>query len=96
MHFLARGLLPVPGGCRAERGAGGRRPTTRVDGGGCVSLIDSLINRYAGGDLTQFPGSVQATVRYMGDHSRRKVYHYEYDLDFNVFFGSHYVGRKSF
>jgi hypothetical protein len=69
---------------------------TLAPGQSMSTLIDSLLSRYAGGDLTQYPGKVQATVRYKGDFGRRKVYHYEYDLDFNVFFGSHWVGRKSF
>jgi hypothetical protein len=69
---------------------------TLAPGQSMSTLIDSLLNRYAGGDTTHYPGKVQATVNYMGDHGRRRVYSYVYDLDFNVYFGAHYVGRKSF
>ena len=58
------------------------------------SMLDSLMSRYANKD--QYPDRTQATVHYQGDHGKRGIYEYKYNLDFNVFFGSHYVGRKSF
>jgi hypothetical protein len=48
---------------------------TLAPGQSMSTMIDSLITRYSGPDLT---------------------YTYVYNLDFNVFFGSYWMGRKSF
>jgi archaellum component FlaF (FlaF/FlaG flagellin family) len=89
-----------------DREAGGNRITewtvlkegirTLVPGQSMSMLVDSLISRYAGGGSTQLPGRVRANVRYTDDRKSPNSYSYEYDLDFNVFFGSHYAGRKNF
>ncbi|HEY3977734.1 MAG TPA: hypothetical protein VGM79_10720, partial [Streptosporangiaceae bacterium] len=67
---------------------------TLVPGQAMSTMLDSLFQRYSSKD--QYPGRTQATVRYAEDHDSNKVYSYNYDLDFNVFFGMHWVGSKSF
>jgi hypothetical protein len=67
---------------------------TLVPGQSMSTLVDSLMSRYAGGGSPELREKVRATVRYTGDGESSKSYTYEYDLDFNVFFGQHWVGRK--
>lgn len=67
---------------------------TLVPGQSMSTLVDSLMIRYAGGGSPQLREKVRATVRYTGDGESPKRYRYDYDLDFNVFFGQHWIGRK--
>lgn len=69
---------------------------TLVPGQSMSTLIDSLLERYAGEASMRLTSKFRATVRYKDDRKSPQNYSYEYDLDFDVFFGSHYVGRKSF
>jgi archaellum component FlaF (FlaF/FlaG flagellin family) len=68
---------------------------TLAPGQSMSTMVDSLLERYAGEASTRLPGKFRATVRYKDDRRSPENYSYEYDLDFDVFFGSHWVGRKS-
>jgi glycosyltransferase involved in cell wall biosynthesis len=70
---------------------------TLVPGQQMGMLFDSLISRYADIENSPLPRQSRVTVRYTGDITKRQrseVYTYAYDLDFNVYYGAHYVGRK--
>lgn len=68
---------------------------TLAPGQRLVHLFDSLMSRYAVDAPNPGPRH-QATVSYSGDGKRPKRYCYHYDLDFEVWRGSHYVGRRTF
>lgn len=59
------------------------------------TLIDSAFNRFADDAPPAMKEKVLATVTYFGDRKADRPYKYEYDLDFKVFYGAHYVGRKN-
>jgi hypothetical protein len=70
---------------------------TLVPGQSMGMLFDSLLSRYADIDSNEFPRKTSVTVSYTGDITKRErnqPYSYVYDLDFNVYYGAHYVGRK--
>lgn len=70
---------------------------TLVPGQRMGMLFDSLISRYADIENSPLPRQSRVTVHYTGDITKRQrgeVYTYAYDLDFNVYYGAHYVGRK--
>jgi hypothetical protein len=57
-------------------------------------MIDSLHSRYAPG--LDILNTYRAKVEYVGDDKERTLYRYEYVLDFSIWRGSHFIGRKTF
>ena len=68
---------------------------TLAPGQSMSTIIDSLFSRYAGNDLTKYPGYTQATVTYGDDRRKSRLHTYIYDLDFNMFYGGHWVAQKT-
>jgi hypothetical protein len=88
--------LDRPGDNRiAEWSALARGIPTLVPGQSMRTLIDSLTTRYAG-DSGSSADVVRATVKYSSERGKPgKPFTYVYDLDFNVFFGSHFTTQKN-
>jgi len=89
-----RSSLETAGGERADEWSALKQGVpTLVPGQRLSHLFDSLISRYSNSALQS---KYTATVRYKGDGGRRpQDYEYKYELDFGIWRGGHYVGRKT-
>jgi hypothetical protein len=91
-----RSSLDWPGDNRiAEWSAIARGIPTLVPSQSMRTLLDSLISRYTRDSGTS-ADVVRATVAYSSERSKPgQSLTYVYDLDFNVFFGSHFTTQKN-